>query len=176
MTKIKKIIFPLTLASLAWFAHAKDITAEEFAQLSPQEAVKMAHSWHRKGTHSVAITPKGVEAIFDENNEVIIPLEDKFFVSIAPYEKITHPCTYHVPTGCTGEMIGKVMKLTIKDVQTGEILKDETVSMQHDGFYDLWLPKDKKFLVTFEYQGKKASQTVETKKDSLTCITTMQLM
>ena len=31
--------------------------------------------------------------------------EDEFFVSIAPFDKVTHPCDVHSLTGCQGELV-----------------------------------------------------------------------
>lgn len=163
----------LSLASLT--ASAKEVTAQEFAQLTPKEAVELSHSWHRKNYASVAVTSTEVQAIFPNEKPVSIPLGDEFFISVAPYVKQTHECDFHVPTGCTGEMINKKMHLKITNQETGEVIKDEQVQIQKDGFLDLWLPRDQNFVFEFTYKGKKATEVLGTFKDNRTCITTMQL-
>lgn len=175
MNKIQLIGVSVLFSVSSLFAHGAEISADEFAKLSPEDAILQAHEWHGKNYASVAVTPNGIEGIFPDNEKVIVPLQDKFFVSIAPYQKKTHACSYHVPTGCTGEMMGKKMQIKITDKQSGEIIKDEPIEVQKDGFVDLWLPKDKEFTVEFDYNGKKASQLIPTGKNDLTCITTMQL-
>lgn len=175
MKKIQLIGAALLMSASSLFANAAEISAEDFAKLSPKEALEQSHAWHGKNYAMVAITPNGIEATFPDNQKVVIPLQDEFFVSIAPYQKKTHECSYHVPTGCTGEMMGKKIQLKIIDQKTNEVIKDEQIEVQKDGFVDLWLPKDKEFLVEFDYKGKKASQLIPTGKNDLTCITTMQL-
>ncbi len=150
------------------------ITKEEFEKLSPKEAVALAHQWHRKGIATVVMTPTEIQAMLPNKQKASIPLGDEFFLSVAPYQNKTHECDFHVPTGCTGEMIGKKMRLKITDKATGEVIKDEKVKTQHDGFLDLWLPRDKEFLFEFTYKGKTASQTLSTFGDSHTCVTTVQ--
>ncbi|MFV0432239.1 MAG: CueP family metal-binding protein [Alphaproteobacteria bacterium] len=175
MNKLQTIASAIIISTMAMSASAKNITPEEFAKLSPRDAITLSHDWHGKKQTMVAATPNGIEATFKNGQKVTIPLQDEFFVSVAPYIKRTHECAYHVPTGCTGELVGKKMQLKITDKATGEVIRDEDITTQKDGFVDLWLPKEKEFLVEFTYKGKKASQVLATNKDSHTCITTMQL-
>ncbi|MFV0321478.1 MAG: CueP family metal-binding protein [Alphaproteobacteria bacterium] len=175
MKKIQLMGAALLISASSVFANAAEISAKDFAKLSPKEAIEQAHEWRGKNYAMVAVTPNGIEATFKDNQQVVIPLQDEFFVSIAPYENKTHDCSYHVPTGCTGEMMGKKIQLKITDQKTGVVIKDEQIEVQKDGFVDLWLPKDKEFLIEFDYKDKKASQIIPTGKNDLTCITTMQL-
>ncbi len=175
MKKFQMLMMAVTIFMASFSANAQQLTAQEFAVLSPKEAILASHAWHKKDYAMVAVTPNGVEATFNDGQKVTIPLQDEFFVSVAPYVKRTHECAYHVPTGCTGELIGKKMHLTITDKKTGDVLRDEEIKTQHDGFVDLWLPKDKEFLISFDYKGKKTSQLIPTHQGDLTCITTMQL-
>lgn len=175
MKKLQIITMTSLLITASFAAKAKDITVEEFEQLSPKQAVELSHTWHRKGYASVAVTPTDIQAILPGNQKASIPLGDEFFISVAPYVKKTHECDFHVPTGCTGEMIGAKMHLKITDQETGEVIKDEPVQIQKDGFLDLWLPRDKNFVFEFTYKGKKATEVLGTFEDSRTCVTTMKL-
>lgn len=175
---MKKLKYYLVASLLAMssFAQQSLLTAEEFEKLSPQEAVLASHQWHRSGYATVMITPKEILANFPkENKEVAIPLKDEFFISIAPWINYTHECTNHVPTGCQGELSQKEVAMKIVDTATGEILKDETIITQKDGFIDLWLPRNKSFTVSFNHNGKIATEVLTTMPNSRTCITTMKL-
>lgn len=176
MKKLQIMGMATVLSLTSLIAQAKNITAQEFAKLSPKEAVELSHSWHKKNYASVAITSTEIKASFPNEKTVSIPLGDEFFISVAPYEKQTHECDFHVPTGCTGEMINKKMHLKITNQKTGEVIKDEKVQIQKDGFLDLWLPRDTHFIFEFTYKGKKATEVLGTFKNDRTCITTMQLL
>ncbi len=172
---LSSIVSSIMLGSLT-IAQAQEITAKEFSELSPKEAIELSHKWHQKDYASVAVTATEIQAIFPNNNRASIPLGEEFYISIAPYEKRTHECNFHVPTGCQGELASQKMHLKITDEDTGETIKDEVVNIQKDGFLDLWLPRDKKFVFVFEYKDKKAIEVLTSFKDSRTCITTMQLV
>lgn len=101
--------------------------------------------------------------------------EDEFFVSIAPYVAETHPCAIHSLTGCQGEMVEKEFKVSVDDME-GNMILDQTMKSQANGFIDLWLPRDKKYRVTIEQDGKTAESEISTFKDDNTCITTIQLL
>lgn len=100
--------------------------------------------------------------------------EDEFFVSIAPYIENTHPCAIHSLTGCQGELSEDEFNVYIEDSE-GNVIVDEAMKSQSNGFIDLWLPRDKKFSVTIEHDGKKAMSQLSTYKSDDTCVTTMQL-
>lgn len=175
MKNLKVIGLSAVLIIASFTAKAKEITVEEFQKLSPKQAIELAQSWHRKGIASVAVTPTEIQASLPGGKQASIALGDEFYVSVAPYVKRTHECDYHVPTGCTGEMIDAKMHLKITDEKTGEVIKDEDVQIQQDGFLDLWLPRNKKFIVEFTYKGKKAKEVLGTSEKDRTCVTTMKL-
>lgn len=117
-------------------------------------------------SHQLIVNNSGKKTLYD------LP-EDEFFVSIAPYVEKTHPCAIHSLTGCRGELVNTEIALLIKDLD-GNTIMDQTVTTQPNGFIDLWLPRDKVFLVTMTYQGMKAESEISTFKDDNTCITTMR--
>jgi hypothetical protein len=78
-------------------------------------------------------------------------------------------------TGCQGELTNKQFKVYIKDAE-GQVILDKMVKSQKNGFIDLWLPRDKKYQIKIEQDGKKAGAEISTFKDAPTCITTMKLM
>ena len=100
--------------------------------------------------------------------------EDEFFVSIAPYIDQTHPWQTHSLTGCQGELVEEEFDVLIED-EDGNIILDEKVTSQANGFIDLWLPRDKTLQVSISQDGKAAKQELTTFKGDDTCVTTMQL-
>lgn len=150
--------------------------AELFGQLSPRDALKQAHQWHKTGEASVKVLPGVIQAKFSDNSSVDIPVKDEFLLSIAPYVNRTHNCTYHVPTGCQGELVNQAMMVEVKDIETSDVVQKGMVKTQQDGFIDFWMEKNKSYQFTFHYKGKKVSEVLTTGKSDRTCITTMKLI
>lgn len=118
-------------------------------------------------THLITKDSKGKE-------EVIELPEDEFFVSIAPYINETHPCKDHNLTGCQGEMVNKEFDITIKDSE-GNIIVNDKMKTQANGFIDLWVPRDQTYEITIKHEGKKVDSTFSTFEEDGTCITTFKL-
>lgn len=150
--------------------------AQAFAELTPQEALKQSHQWHRTGEATVRIMPDAIHAEFADGTKATVPVEEEFLLSIAPFENVTHGCTFHVPTGCQGEMVNKAMMVEITDTQTNEVVQSGMVKTQKDGFIDFWMPKNGNYQFTFTYQDKTATEVLSTEGNSRTCVTTMQLI
>lgn len=171
----------LVVAMLSVNAEAKNQEAEKFGDLNHIEALEKAREWYKNSDNiKVKITPSALIASFPDGSQssVSIP-KDQFFVSIAPWINSTHPCTNHVPTGCTGELVNKNMHLIIKDIQSGEVVKNEEVNTGNDGFIDVWLPSNTSLDVSIHYgnnTGKylQANEILSTFKNDRTCITSMQ--
>lgn len=72
-------------------------------------------------------------------------------------------------------MVEKEFDVYIEDMD-GNVIIDETIKSQPNGFIDLWLPRDKKFQTKIEYNGKMVESEISTFENDATCITTMQLM
>lgn len=100
--------------------------------------------------------------------------EDEFFVSIAPFNKVTHPCDVHSLTGCQGELVEEDFDVLIEDSK-GNIVLNENKKTEANGFIDLWLPRDETFTVTIKQDGKETTSEITTFDGDNTCITTMQL-
>jgi hypothetical protein len=77
--------------------------------------------------------------------------------------------------GCQGEMVEKEFDVYIED-KDGNIIVDETLKSQANGFIDLWLPRDKTYHIKIEHNGKTVESEMSTFESDGTCITTMQLM
>ncbi len=77
-------------------------------------------------------------------------------------------------TGCQGELVDKEFAVYIED-EDGNVILDQTMKSQANGFMDFWLPRDKTYQVKIEYDGKIAESEISTFEGDNTCITTMQL-
>lgn len=78
-------------------------------------------------------------------------------------------------TGCQGEMVEDEFDVYIEDMD-GNVIVDETLKSQPNGFIDLWLPRNKTFKTTIEHDGKVVESELSTFENDPTCITSMQLM
>jgi len=119
-------------------------------------------------SHELIVTENNTENTYE------LPGEE-FFVSIAPFINETHPCAIHSLTGCQGELTGKDFNVYIED-EEGSVIVDKTMTSLENGFIDLWLPRDKTYHVTIEYDGEVAEADISTFEGDDTCITTMQLL
>jgi hypothetical protein len=113
----------------------------------------------------------------DENkNEKKLDLpSDAFYVSFAPYLTKTHPCTFHSLTTCLGEIRNTPMHVTVTDQESGEQFVSETTKTFDNGFYGMWLPRDRDFTLQVESEGKSATVSISTRGDSPTCVTDVKL-
>ena len=120
-------------------------------------------------SHELIVTDSG-------HNETSYELpEDNFFVSIAPFIEKTHDCSIHSLTGCQGELVEEEFEVYIQDKE-GNVVVDEKMTSLENGFLDLWLPRNEKFQVKIEQEGKTTESEISTFEGDNTCITTMQLM
>ena len=78
-------------------------------------------------------------------------------------------------TGCQGELADKEFDVFIEDKE-GNIILNEKIKSQDNGFFDLWLPRDETFQIRIQYDGKASESEISTFENDGTCITTMQLI
>jgi len=78
-------------------------------------------------------------------------------------------------TGCQGEFKSEEFNVYIEDTE-GNVILNETLKSQPNGFIDVWLPRDKEYRTKIEHGGKTVEAELSTFKNDPTCITTMQLM
>ncbi|WP_277749484.1 CueP family metal-binding protein [Oceanobacillus halophilus] len=110
----------------------------------------------------------------DENQTTYDLPEDEFFVSIASFIETTHPCANHSLTGCQGELVEQEFHVYIEDTE-GNVILDQPMETQANGFFDLWLERDKTYNIAITQDGKKAESQFSTFEGDNTCITTIQL-
>jgi hypothetical protein len=80
----------------------------------------------------------------------------------------------HSLTGCQGELAEKEFDVYIEDSK-GNVILDERVKSLANGFFDLWLPRDKTYKIKISQDGKTVESEFSTYEKDGTCITTMQL-
>lgn len=96
--------------------------------------------------------------------------EDEFFVLIALYYVMTHPCATNYLTGCNSELKNEEFDILIKDM-AGNVMVDETKTSQRNGFIDLWLPRDQQYTIEITHNGNTINSTLSTFEGDNTCIT-----
>lgn len=110
----------------------------------------------------------------DDTEEVTLPIEGQFYLSLAPYLTKTHECYNHNLASCQGELPGEKFSVTIVDADGTELVNQE-VTTHANGFVGFWLPRDITATVTVSGGDRSATQEIKTGADDPTCITTMQL-
>lgn len=72
-------------------------------------------------------------------------------------------------------MVEEEFDVYIED-EDGNVVIDTKIKTMSNGFFDLWLPREKEYQIKIKNGGKMAESELSTFEDSATCITTIQLM
>lgn len=176
-----KILSLMLFATMLLVACSSEDNGADAVPSSNNDSVDIKKLVNEYSTGSVegetaSITATQLIVTNEENEEETVyelP-EEEFFVSIAPYINETHPCTNHSLTGCQGELVEKEFDVYIED-EDGKVMVDEKITSLPNGFFDLWLPREKTYTVTISYDGKTVESELSTFENDGTCITTMQL-
>ena len=126
---------------------------------------------------SASVTPQALILTDSKEREQRLEMpSDMSYVSVAPYVKKTHECHFHALTSCLGELKNAAVKVTVKDSESGEVIKQESTKTFDNGFVGLWLPRGVKGQVSIEYADKSGSADFSTlNDDDATCVTTLKL-
>ena len=125
---------------------------------------------------SVSIIPNElIVSSSDKKQEIYDISKEDFFMTIAPYINETHTHFFHNFTGCQGEMTNQEFDIYIED-NNGNVILDETITSQSNGFIDLWLPRDNIYRVTIKQDEKLVESKLSTFESDTTCITDMQFI
>lgn len=177
--KIKILMVSLLAALFLVACNSENVQEESSATINKIDNIKgVVQDYSTRNLVAKSASISSEQLIVTENNgkEVIYELpEDEFFVSIAPFINQTHPCEIHSLSSCQGELVNEEFDVYIEDAN-GNVVLDETLQTQVNGFIDLWLPRDQTYSITIEQEGKKAESEFSTFKNDGTCITTMQLI
>ena len=77
-------------------------------------------------------------------------------------------------SSCQGELPEKKFDVRATD-QDGNVLVNETVATLKNGFFELWLPRNRSINLIIQGSDRKAEGRIETFDSSKTCVTTMRL-
>jgi len=77
-------------------------------------------------------------------------------------------------SSCQGELAERKFKVKAVD-EEGKILVDDTMSTLRNGFLELWLPRNRRIVLSIQGFNRNAGGIIETFDGSDTCITTFQL-
>jgi|SRR5690625_1289009 len=176
----KKFIVIILLMSVLLIACNEKSTNEEI-ESKDNEPIDVKELVYEYGAgkitdQSASITSTQLIVTDSDDKESVYDLpEEEFFVSIAPFINETHPCEIHSLTGCQGELVNQDFALYIEDMD-GNVVINETMNSESNGFIDLWLPRDKTYNVNISHEGKQVESEISTFEKDGTCITTMKLI
>jgi hypothetical protein len=141
-----------------------------------KSAISLANDWKFSNPKITShITPQELIVDFPDGRQVKKQLPaDEMYIAVAPYINSTHTCETHYPSSCQGELTEKTFQLTAKD-DSGNTLLDEAISTMKNGFFELWLPRNKTIQLHITYNLLSADETIGTFSNSKTCITTANL-
>lgn len=105
----------------------------------------------------------------EKSAKVKIP-ENKFFLAFAPYINQSEPCTEYNLETSIGELANQTFQVIITK-SNGEVLVDQEMVSNENGFITLWLDKELEANLLIKYNDLTAKAFVTTFKDSNTCIT-----
>ncbi len=77
-------------------------------------------------------------------------------------------------SSCQGELIDKKFNVTAID-QDGNVLIYNSMPTLRNGFFELWLPRNRRINLKIQGLNREANGTINTFDDSKTCVTTFQL-
>jgi len=77
-------------------------------------------------------------------------------------------------SSCMGELPETTFDVRAVD-QTGNTLFNGPVTSLKNGFFELWLPRDRDIRLTVRGLGRKAEGRIDTFGNSKTCVTTFRL-
>ncbi len=144
--------------------------------LDGEAAVVLANSW-QSAYPAITTVLTSMEVIFrypdGRTYEVTLP-EDRMAVSIAPYVSRTHPCITHFISGCQGELVGQEFDVRVTSGQA--VVFEGTATTQANGFFELWLARDRTYTVEIMGLGRVAAGEFSTFDSSQTCLTEFQLL
>jgi hypothetical protein len=77
-------------------------------------------------------------------------------------------------SSCQAELPEKEFYVKAVDLQ-GNVLADETIATLRNGFFELWLPRNRKIGLRVQGLNRTAKGLITTFDNSKTCITTFRL-
>ena len=153
---------------------------EQFTQIKDMEikqAIELVNDWNfSKSEINSFITPEELTVTFPDQRMVKIALpEDEMYVAVAPYIENTHTCSTHYPSSCQGEMTQESFAVKINEKE-GEVIFEGEKTTLKNGFFELWIPRDKELIVLIEKDQRSVEVSLISDDEAGTCITTTKMM
>ena len=150
--------------------------ANSLKAIDVKSAIATANLWKdSKPQIKSHVTPTELVFEFPDNQKVTKPLPDSImYIAVAPYINYTHTCSTHYPSSCQGELTEQSFKVKATD-DKGVVLYDGAISTLKNGFFELWLPRERTISLHIAQNSLSCDETVTTFKDSRTCVTTTKL-
>ncbi|MBS4013344.1 MAG: CueP family metal-binding protein [Bacteroidetes bacterium] len=149
---------------------------DSLTNLSAKESIAKGNDW-KFSAPKIKTHVTSSEAIFEFPDGRVVKKTlptDSFYVAIAPFINGTHTCETHYPSSCDGEMKEQTVKVIVTDESTN-ILFNGNINTLKNGFFELWLPRNKNIKIDIQYNSSIGTEIIPTKDDSRTCITTIKL-
>lgn len=149
---------------------------DSLTNLSAKESIAKGNDW-KFSAPKIKTHVTTSEAIFEfpDGRTIKKTLPDNLmYLGIAPYINTTHSCETHYPSSCDGEIKEQTIKVLATD-ENGNVLFNNNIVTMKNGFFELWLPRNKNVKLQIEYNSLKGEETIQTNSDSRTCITTIKL-
>lgn len=80
----------------------------------------------------------------------------------------------HYFSSCQGELVQQTFSVKAVD-EDGNVLVDEAMTTLQNGFFELWLPRDRRIIVEVTRGDLTVQGVIETFPEGKTCVTTFQL-
>ena len=77
-------------------------------------------------------------------------------------------------SSCQGELANREFKVKAID-EEGRIVINDTIYTLRNGFFELWLPRDRRFELTIQGMNRNVKSTIETFNSSKTCVKNLEL-
>ena len=154
---------------------------ESIIELVPRDdaraALALANRWKSRRPRVLTyVTADAVHFRFPDDRTVDVPLPaDRMVLAAAPYLTATHPCVVHTMSSCQGELRNTPVTVTVIDSDGNVVLAEQKRTMDN-GFVEFWVPRDGRYTLRIEALGKSVETTVESFRDSATCLTNLQLL
>lgn len=149
---------------------------DSLSNLDYKAAIAKGNEWHYSVPKiKTYVTTK--EAVFEFPDGRVVKKSlpnDLFYMAVAPFVNGTHTCETHYPSSCDGEMKEKQFTVSAVDENENSVFNGNITSLKN-GFIELWLPRNKNIKLSISYSGLNGTETLPTKDDSRTCITTIRL-
>lgn len=122
-----------------------------------------------------SVRPEGLLIKSGEDQEFTIDmLDEKFYLSFAPYVDTTHDCFFHSLTTCTGELGGEEINVRLV-TNEGEEIVNETTNLYDNGFVGYWLDRNVEGTIEVTYGDLRGSVPFSTAVEDPTCLTNLKL-